>query len=215
MTTLDTANVVDPPRHTFCRFRHVRGCIPARNGKPFPRATNCRSRRLSSVLWTSEGQPLPGFAHDWQASLPAGARRPSTEHCRVRDIFRNFDPSSRGCSEGQRWWTPHRHRIRALQDIAGARKSCCRRFVRFGGSSRRRCAGNTCPRSAQFDRFCSARRCEEISIRPYYRCLRAACAPVHLLLPTMRMRARSILPAFVPPLSAISRSLLPTMSNCR
>ncbi len=37
--------------------------------------------------------------------------------------------------------------------LRARRKPCCRRFVRFGGSSRRRCAGNTCrdlPNSIDF-----------------------------------------------------------------
>jgi len=54
-----------------------------------------------------------------------------------------------------------------------------------------------------------------ISIRPYFPCLRAVCVQVLLLLPTTRTRARSMLPASVPPSTAIYRSPLPKMSNCR
>ena len=161
MTTLAEPDAVNPPRSAFCRGGRRRGCTPTRNGRPFPAATSHRSCRLSSVLRTSEGSTSSRFAHDWQAPLLAGALHPSTKHCRVRDIFRDFDTSPRGCSQGQRRRTPHRQRIRANEDSACAPKPCCRRSVRFGGNSRRRCAGNTCPRSARLDRFCSPRRSEE------------------------------------------------------
>ena len=164
------AYAVNPPRSAFCRGGRRGGCTPTRNGRPFPGATSDRSCRLSSVLRTSEGSTSPRFAHDWQAPLLAGALQPRTEHCRVRDILWNFDTSPRGCSQGQRRRAPHRQRIRANEDSAGAPKPFCRRSVRFGGNSRRRRAGNTCPRSARTRSILFSSTERRISIRPYSLC---------------------------------------------
>ena len=83
------------------------------------------------------------------------------------------------------------------------------------GNSRRRCAGNTGPRSARTRSILFSSTGQRISIRPSLPCWRGAWATAPLSLPITRIRARNILPASGPRPTVICQCPLATTSNCR